>query len=354
MMITKRILPGLLVFLLGLFLITGCKQDKQKDGEEGDEPKTQEQTDSLTDSVDIAGLSEKIRENPRNPQLFEKRAELHAGEGNYKEAINDLEISLKLDSVSKSTYYSLIDYHMQLGQSGKAREVAEKCLEIHPRDKESMLRLAQIYYYVKDYNKALSYIKTIKEFNLQDADTYFIQGLIYREAGKPGLAISAFQRTIEFDEDYIAAYNVLGQLLAESKDPLAQEYYLAGLRRAPDNLELHYNLGFYYQQSQAIDSAMHHYNYIIDNIDFQHYGAHYNKGFIALVYQDDYQTAVDEFSQALSIDSTAHKAYYNRGYARELMGEFEKARQDYNKALSIRENYELAIQGLNSLDQKMQ
>ena len=348
----KNSLPRLLT-LLFMFTVLACNQDGKKE-DQADKVQTEDQTEQSEDSISIEQISEQIRETPRNALLFRKRAEMYADSGRIDEAISDLNVVLKLDSVTKTTYYDLIDYHMKLGQSGKAKKAAEKCLEMHPRDKESMLRLAQIYYYVQEYNKALEYIKMIKEYNLQDADTYFVQGLIYREAGKPKLAMSAFQRAVEYDQDYIAAYNMLGKMLSEAGDPLAEEYYRSGLRRAPDNLELHYNMGFYFQQNGAIDSALYHYNYIIDEIDFMHYGAHYNKGFIALVYQKDYETAIDQFSQALSVDSTAHKAYYNRGYAYELMGEFDKAREDYKHALRVKENYELAIRGLNSLDQKMQ
>ncbi|MDA3820110.1 MAG: tetratricopeptide repeat protein, partial [Candidatus Delongbacteria bacterium] len=184
----------------------------------------------------------------------------------------------------------------------------------------------------------------------QDADTYFIQGLIYNETGKTELAIKAFQRCIEYDEEHIAAYVMLGRLLSEANDPLAIEYFRSGLRQAPENIELHYNTGFYFQQHDQIDSALYHYNYIINKIDSLHYGAHYNKAYIALVYQNNYEKSIEGFNKALKIDSASYKAYYNRGYAYELLDKTEKARADYNIALEYKKNYPLAIEALNELD----
>ncbi|MFO7789601.1 MAG: tetratricopeptide repeat protein [Bacteroidales bacterium] len=340
-----------LIAVLLMVTVVSCNQSG-KDSKDNKNGEAGQESDIVSDSLSIEQLSEKIRETPRNAVLFRKRAEMYAEKGETEKAIDDLNVALKLDSVTKSTYYKLIDQHMNLGQSGKAKEAAKACLEVHPNDKESLLRLAQIYYYVKEYNKALSYIREIKKHNKQDADTYFIQGLIYRESEKPDLAINAFQRTIEYDDEFIAAYVMLGKMLSDANDPLAGEYYKAGLRKAPDNVELHYNTGFYLQQNDMIDSALNHYQYIIDSIDDKHYGAHYNTGYIALVYQNDYNKAIAEFTEAINIDSTSHKAYYNRGYAHELKGELKEARADYNKSLEFKENYSLAIEALNMLDQQ--
>ncbi|MGC9331923.1 MAG: tetratricopeptide repeat protein [Bacteroidales bacterium] len=338
------------LFFLGFvfMVIVSCHQRENNGNKDNHDNKV----DIAIDSMNINQLSHEIRNNPRNADLFRKRAELYIEKGENEKAITDLNVVLKLDSVTKSTYYDLIDQYMILGQSGKAKDVAKACLERYPDDKESMLRLAQIYFFVKDYNQALSYIIKIKNHNLQDADTYFIQGLIYNETGKTDLAIKAFQRCIEYDEEHIAAYVMLGRLLSAANDPLAIEYFRSGLRQAPKNIELHYNTGFYFQQINHIDSALYHYNYIINEVDSLHYGAHYNKAYIALVYQNDYEKAIEGFNKVLKIDSTAYTAYYNRGYAYELLGNTEKARADYNKALKYKKNYPLAIEALNELDRQ--
>ncbi len=331
-----------LVFLGSLW---ACHPDKNK------EAKTETNSES-TDSLTVESLSEAIRENPENADLFVQRSQLYAEQGNPSEAINDLNISLKLDSLNREVYYSLIDLHMELGQSGKAKKAAEKCLSLFEGDKESLLRLAQIYFYVEDYMQALEYTRQIKSYNQQDADTYFVEALVYREMNQPARAIESLQTVLEYDSEYIAAYNLLGQLYMSAGDVLALEYFKAGLMKAPENLELLYNLGFYYQQNSQPELALEQYDKLLQVTDSMHYGALYNSAYVNMVLLESYDDAVALFTDAIAIDSTAHKAYYNRGYAYELLGQYENARADYYKALDIVPNYPLAVQGLNALDEK--
>ncbi|MCF8386954.1 MAG: tetratricopeptide repeat protein, partial [Bacteroidales bacterium] len=58
------------------------------------------------------------------------------------------------------------------------------------------------------------------------------------------------------------------------------------------------------------------------------------------------------FNAAIEIDPAYAKAYYNRGYCNELMGNFAQARKDYQRTMDIIPNYEKAIEGLNRLDRK--
>ncbi len=337
-----------LKYIAFIFIIAGfaaCNPDK-KDVETSDEAV------ETTDSLSIESFSEKIRENPKNPELFIKRSELYAEKGNVDEAINDLNISLKLDSLEANVYYKLIDYHMLKGQSGKAKMAAETCLKRLPGDKEALLRLAQIYYYVEDYMQALEYVRQIKSYNHQDADTYFIEALIFREMNVPAKAIESLQTVLEYDSEYIAAYNLLGQLFMNAEDVLALEYYKAGLMKAPGNVELMYNLGFYYQENNQQQLALEQYDKLLEVTDSTHYGALYNSAYINLVHLDNYNQAIKLFTNAIAVDSTAYKAFYNRGYAYELLGKYADAKANYYKALEIVPNYPLAIQGLNTLENK--
>jgi tetratricopeptide (TPR) repeat protein len=338
------------LFGLIILLIFGgfysCKPKQNKEETE------QEQIVQSSDNMSIDSISSEIRKNPRNSQLFILRSELYAESGNLNEAINDLYIAKKLDSLDTEIYYSLIDYHMKLGQSGKAKDVANKCLKIFPGNKESLLRLAQIYYYVQEYAEALEYLRQLKSYNHQDADSYFIEALIYKEMNQPAKAIQSLKNTLDYDENFLAAYVLLGDLLTQAGDPLALEYYKAGLRKAPENLELLYNLGYYYQINNLPEMSLIQYSKILEITDSLHYGALYNSAYIDMVFYEQYDDAVYLFSKAINIDSSAYKAYYNRGYAYELSGELNAAEKDYKHALQIEPNYPLAIEGLNELDKR--
>jgi tetratricopeptide (TPR) repeat protein len=78
--------------------------------------------------------------------------------------------------------------------------------------------------------------------------------------------------------------------------------------------------------------------------------APYNTGYIYLVYRNDFPKAADYFSKAIEVDPAYFEAWFNRGYANELMGKYDQAVSDYKKALQIQVNYPKAIDGLNRID----
>lgn len=326
-----------------ILLVLACNGGRDKKSEAG--------TDELVaDSLSIIELNKAIREDPYNDALFRSRGKKYRAAGKLDSAINDLSIALKLDSLNRDNYYLLCDYYMEKGKSGKARGLMESCLKHFEGDGESLLRLAQIHYYVRDYTETMRYLNEIKAYRKADEESYFIEGMVYLENEDTAEAIKRFQKVLEYDPSYVAAYNMIGTLMAAQNNALATEYLSSGLIHAPQSVELHYHLGYYYQEHGATDSAMMHYRKIIQNLDSTNFNAHYNMGYIYLLHKRDYPEAVKWFTKTIRIDSSSHRAFYNRGYARELMGNYAAAEADYRQALTLYPNYDLAVRGLNSLD----
>ena len=98
-----------------------------------------------------------------------------------------------------------------------------------------------------------------------------------------------------------------------------------------------------------MDEAVEAYSSLL-KIDPDYKFALYNIGFINLVYKKDFERSVQYFTQVIELDQQYFEAYYNRGYAYELMGMLNEARWDYQKTLELEVNYPRAIEGLNRLD----
>ena len=67
----------------------------------------------------------------------------------------------------------------------------------------------------------------------------------------------------------------------------------------------------------------------------------------------DYKEAVAMFTKAIETDPQFVDAYAARGETYENLAQFDQARADYNRALQLVDNFEPAIQGLNSIDKKL-
>lgn len=341
----KFCLYRILIIVVGFSFFIACNS-----GNKNNDIKTDIITETNDTAKIIMELSEQIRENPRNHELFYKRAKLQYAKRNVNEAVNDLEIALKLDSLNADYLNTLSEYYLSLGRSGKALDALLKCVKYHPKNIEAHYNLAQIYFYVEQYNDALNEINIIESQNKQNADTYFLKGLIYNENGDNNNAIKNFRKALEYDSEHWEAYNLLGLTYYELNDPLAVEYYNTAVRLFPDNLEIGLNSAITLQKFGNIDESITQYKTLINKFP-ESFNARFNLGYVYLVFTEDYNLAIEQFTEAIQIDSMSGEAYYNRGYAYELMSEFDSAAADYKKSLDIIPNYDLAIEGLNSIDE---
>jgi lipoprotein NlpI len=86
-------------------------------------------------------------------------------------------------------------------------------------------------------------------------------------------------------------------------------------------------------------------------LDPNSYPAYNSLGYIALVFEDKYEEAVQYFSKAIEIDSLYDQAWCNRGIAYEYLEQWQKARADFLQCNKINPLNENAINELNRLDQ---
>ena len=66
---------------------------------------------------------------------------------------------------------------------------------------------------------------------------------------------------------------------------------------------------------------------------------------------EEFEAAVDYFTRTIEMNHEYVEAYYNRGFAYELLKDVENSRRDYEKVLELYPNYELAIDGLNRISE---
>jgi len=332
-----------LLFFFAILTITSCNN-----GNNGSANK-----DVLNDTtLNIDKLNKLIRQNPKNADLFIKRSELYLDAKNVEEAINDLEIALKVDTLRQDVYVRLSDLYLSVGKSEKAKNILSLCLHRFPFNVQARIELAKLYLYVQMYSEAMQEILNLETNNLQNADSYFVKALILNETEMYDDAIKSLKKTIEYNSDHWEAYNLLGIIYARQENPLAMEYFITATRLFSDNSEIRFNAGYVFQQFGETEKAINEYNETI-KIDSLYYQAYFNLGYIYVNEFVDHKKALECFSAAIKCDSMSYKALYNRGYVYELSGLYKLAEADYRKALKIMPNYDPAVEGLNIVIDKM-
>ena len=64
----------------------------------------------------------------------------------------------------------------------------------------------QLFEHAGDYRSAIADYSQIIRYNPNDGVAYFSRGNAYRAQGRPDLALSDYDRALEIDQAYIAAY----------------------------------------------------------------------------------------------------------------------------------------------------
>lgn len=304
---------------------------------------------SDTLSPEIAKLNAKIAANPDNSDLYNERAKLLVEKQKIDEALSDICTALNIDSSKAPYFLTLSDVYFAMGKIKNCKRSIEKSLALDPKYAEADLKYAELNLYFKEYKKTIEYIDKALAIDKINAKAYFMKGMTYKETGDTAKAISNFQTTIDQDPEYYHAFIQLGILFSVKKNKLAVDYFMNAIKLNPKSIDARYGLGMFYQETEEYDKAIIEYDSIL-RIDPKYKFAHYNLGYVHLVYLKVYSQAVKHFTNAIACDPKYAEAYYNRGYSYELMGDVQNAKTDYNKALELRTNYQKPIDGLNRLD----
>ncbi|MCK5820271.1 MAG: tetratricopeptide repeat protein [Bacteroidales bacterium] len=337
-----------LLFVGGIFFLNSCKTSNEEKNES--ENIKQDSTEISEATFTIESLTTMLRHDPLNADLFAKRAGLRSFQNQFDEAINDIALAIRLDSLNPIYYTMQAEYFIYGGQPNSAKKGLTQCLNLFPGNTDIMLKLAEIHFYLKEYSQAKTILREVVTLNDNLGQIYFLQGLILLENKDSTNAIRNLRFAIEKDPEFYSAYMMLGRVHAGMHNNLSIDYYRAAIDIIPDSYEARYNLALYLQDHNYQVEAENEYNYIIQEVDSTVANPYYNLGYIHLIYKQDFEKAIEFFTTAINKEHNYIEAWYNRGFTYEIMGKLKLARADYNKSLDIQTNYPLSIKGLNRLD----
>jgi tetratricopeptide (TPR) repeat protein len=326
-----------------LFIIASCSSDPAK---------TEAILKKPLDSLSVSEISLEIRNNPKNAELFMKRAELYYSLNKADSAISDAELATRIDSLKPEYFIRLSEMCLLNGRSEKAKNCLEKCNRISPGNSDVLVKIATIYFYIKDYNKSVEFLDQAASFNPRDANMFFLRGMIHRQKKEPNAAILNFQKATECNPEFYDEFMMLGLIFGEKNDSVTIQYYQTAAKLRPREIQPHYNLGLFYQDHQVLDEAIKEYQYILHNLDKSYPHAYFNQGYIYMIYLKEYDKAISYFDSSLAVKADYVEAVYNKGFCYEKQKNYTKAKELYNQAKEMVTNYQLAIDGLNRLDKK--
>ncbi|MEO6303314.1 MAG: tetratricopeptide repeat protein [Bacteroidia bacterium] len=332
--------------IIFLIVFISCKTDTTK--VDDTENKT---TDSLSiklNSPELKAINALLVKDPANPELYNKRAIIYASLKQLPEAVNDAKRAVKMDSTKADYYMTLVDVYYAQNNTRLSKELLEIIEKRFPQNVEALLKLSELYFLVRQYQKGIDYVNKALKINDRSAKAYYLKGSIYRESGDTTKAISSLETAIEQDSKYENAFIDIGVIYGARKNPLALEYYNNALKINPTNENTIYARAKLLQDLGKVDEAITEYkNILARNKNCE--DCYYNLGAIYLELKKDNKAALENFTNVITINPNSAKAYFARGYTYVKLKDKESAKADYTMCLKIQPNFEAAIQGLNEL-----
>ncbi len=189
--------------------------------------------------------------------VYAQRALVNKEAGNTTEAKKDFEKALSLDSKNLTLY--LLNYKMLIDSKDEegANAILKKAAAIKPENKQQSYQLAEVKYYQKDYEGALTILKDIAS---ERKESYRLMGDVYYMEKDYKKAIDNYLLFIGDKAQTVSStcyLNLSSCYIALKEYEQAQSYVKLGLNAADkiSSKELQYNEILIYEQLGDFNSA---------------------------------------------------------------------------------------------------
>ncbi|HEY0977459.1 MAG TPA: tetratricopeptide repeat protein [Flavobacteriales bacterium] len=293
-------------------------------------------------------INARIVQDPDRPELYVQRAVHFGALDSVAPAIRDMERAVRLDSTNVTYRLMLGDLYYRIVEVDQAMASFTKASQIDPSNTQALLKRAEIHLVLRKYNESMALVNEALRKDPNVAHGYYLKGWIHMEVRDTALALSSLRTAVEQDPNDYRSYLLLGSLSAARKDPLAVQYYSTAVNLRPNSVEALYALGLAYQESGRDSLALAIYDRIKE-LDHANALPWYNSGYIHMEHRNDDARARIEFSKAIELEPQYADAWYNRGVIMERATELDSAAANYQMAILIQPQHQLAAEGLDRL-----
>jgi len=226
------------------------------------------------------------------------------GDKRYKEAVDILQLVIKISPDICEVHYNLGNAYYGCGQKLLSLSAYKMAIELNPNDYKSLYNL----------------------------------GVILDEMDMKEEAVIAFEHTLDIKPDFYYASNNLSILLCSIKEyDQAVEKYLKALQYNPTNIELYFNLAITLEYQKKFDQAEELYHKIV-KMSPKVSDAYYNIGLIRLQ-KEDLKGAEQYFRKAIDCKADYHKSYYQLAKIYVVFREYGRCIDYLKKAIELSRDY---------------
>ncbi len=310
-----------------------------------------EETGSLYDEIlnnpPYSNISDSIKKNPGNDELYFRRA-VQLNKDNFPEpALADFE---KAWSLKKDERYAYAISNLWLEKKPDSAIVfLNTALHELPQSILLRLSLGRAYNALGKTDDALKISEEILQINPQQVDVMKMQSDLLEKKGNIPGAISILEKAYALTPYDIELNYMLALKYAETKNPKLLKLCDSLIRQDTEGIhaEPYYYKGIYYAVSKDKSKAIEQFNEAIKH-DYTFLDAYIEKGRV-LYDQKKMEEAYRTFNLAMSISPKFPEAYYWMAKCQEALGQKEEARLNYQRAWGLDKTFTAAKESAERL-----
>ncbi|MBI5574357.1 MAG: tetratricopeptide repeat protein [Elusimicrobia bacterium] len=164
------------------------------------------------------------------------------------------------------------------------------------------------------YEKAINYFDDVLSHQPKDYFAFNNRGIVYSEMKEYDRAIQDFDKSLELNRKFECAYNNRGYVYFKKNNyEKAMTDFNKALKLCPGLSSAHYNRGNIYYKKGALNKSLKDLNNAI-KFDPMNVGVYYILRGIIYTAKKEYDHAVDDFGEALTLDPKYSIDYFNRAF----------------------------------------
>ena len=302
------------------------------------------------DKSDVEIVSESIKLDSLNADLYVQRARINLTDEKISLAIRDINSALSLDKKNIDALLVLADIYYALGDEDNILLTLNKACEYAPLDVRPIIKLSELSFLQGNFRMAGAYVDKALEMDKYNPKAYYMRGMLAMSANDTVAALKNFMTSRMQQSDFVDPIIQIAHIYMAQNDTLAKVFFKEAITVSPDNYYLTYDYAMYLQENGYPEEALAYYDSLLeimpDNTDFN-----FNKGYVYLVYLGENEKALECFNRVLQIDPTSVNAMFNKGRTYEQMGDYINAKSIYLQILRNNPDYQLAIDAVNRISE---
>ena len=275
----------------------------------------------------IADSTQAIQLDPNDAFYYNSRGIAYSGLKEYKQAIADYTQAIKIGPKDADYYLTRGSAYGHLENYKQAIADYTQAIKIGPKKATYYSMRGGVYINLKDYKQAIADYTQAIQLDPKDAIYYSLRGSIYSKLKDYKQAISDLTETIRRDPKN-APYTMQGLRYSEFKD---NKGFLSGYTGFMS--KAYATRGVTYYELKEYKLAIDDYTQAI-KIDSQNAEYYAFRGGI-YSFLKEYKQAIDDYTQAIKIDHKKAIYYDFRGLAYLQLKDYKQAIANYTQAIKI-------------------